>query len=198
MDQEELESHFPKGTAGIFLTKPFFFSLYKSILIFWGRPISDIQPAYLWMLFLLIIQCSCASFLPTKLLGWRQISERFARTVCTDSIESMMESANSTSCHSAELSTNTEAFQRWSYDHKSLTVSVLIWFRGVMCLMPYGGANLVYHCFSAPSSWIVAGIITQIATAETFCRDRNRCEWSREVTGGCSWRLNREKKAHPF
>lgn len=150
------------------------------------------------MLFLLIIQFSYASFLPTKLLCWRQISERFARTVCTDSIESRMESANSTSCHSAELSTNTGAFQRWSYDCRSLTVSILIWFKGVMCLMPYGGANLVYHCFTAPSTWVAVGIITQIAAAETFCRDRDRCEWSGEIPGECSWRLNRDKKARPF
>lgn len=124
MYQEELRSHFPKGTTGTFLTRPFLFSLDESILNFGGRPISDTQPAYLWMLFILIIQFSCASFLPTKLLGWRQISEYFARTVCADSTESRMESANSTSCHSAELSTNTEAFQRWSYDCKSLTVSL--------------------------------------------------------------------------
>lgn len=43
-----------------------------------------------------------------------------------------------------------------------------------MCLMPYGGANLVYHCFTAPSIRFVVGIITQLATAETFCRDRDR------------------------
>lgn len=196
--QEELRILFPKGTARIFLTKFLFFSLEESILNFGGRPIFDTQPTYLWMLFLLIIQFSSTSFLPAKLLGWRQISEHFARTVCTDSIESMMESANSTSCHSAEVSTNTEAFQRWSYDCKSLTVTELIWFIGVMCLMPYGGDNLVYHCFTAPSIWFIVGILTQRATAETFCRDRGRCEWSGEVSGECSWRLNREKKVYPF
>lgn len=70
-----------------------------------------------------------------------------ARTVCSDSIEKMMETANSTSCHGVELSTNPGVFQEWNYDCKGLTVSILIQFWGVTYLMLYGGANLVYQRF---------------------------------------------------
>lgn len=43
--------------------------------VFWILGVDSNQPTYFWKIFLWIIQVSCASFLPIKLLRWRQISE---------------------------------------------------------------------------------------------------------------------------
>lgn len=48
--------------------------------------------------------------LANKTLKWE--TDAFARTVYSDSIEKVMESANSASYHSADLSTNAGAFNR--------------------------------------------------------------------------------------